>query len=519
MKSTLLISLLILFYISNLFSQIDSVKTEVIIENLGKNVNSKYDELNPIISPDGKTLYFVRYNHPDNKIRDYLDKDNQAIWFSELGKDTTWGEAQIMKKPFNEEQYNGIISVTPDGNTILIRGAYKDGVLKGDGYSFAHKGRKRWNKPEMLKIKKLKSMDVGANNSASLSNDGQTLILSFSEEHFGMNNDLYVTFMQKDKTWSKPKSLGDIINTPNNEASPFLASDGTTLYFGSDRDGGKGGMDIYMTRRLDDSWEKWSEPVNLGEGINTNANEAYYSLDAAGKYAYMVLFKEDIGESDIVKIELKKEVQPDPVVLVYGTVYNKKTNETLEAEITYEVLSDSSGIGGVARTNPDDGSYKIILPRGKLYGFTATATGFMSASESVDATEITEYTEIQKDLYLTPIEVGQVVRLQNIFFDYDKATLRPASFPELNRVVEFLTNNPNMTIEVAGHTDNVGADEYNLRLSDDRANSVRTYLISKGIVQSRIKAKGYGETKPIADNETDEGRQLNRRVEFTILTK
>ncbi|HBF88455.1 MAG TPA: flagellar motor protein MotB [Bacteroidales bacterium] len=516
MKSLFLFSLILLALNSLLFSQTDSLKTTVIIENLGPKVNSEYDELNPIISPDGKMLYFVRQNHPKNT---FGVEGSQDIWVSTLGKDSAWMEAVKMGKPFNIEQYNGIINVTPDGNTVLIRGAYKEGVYKGLGYSFAHKGKKKWKNPEMLNIKKLKSMDLGANNSAFLSNDGQTLLLSFSEEHFGEQNDLYVSFMQKDKSWSKPKNIGTVVNTEKNEAAPFLAADGVTLYFGSDREGGRGGLDIYMTRRLDDTWEKWSEPVNLGEGINTSANEAYYSLDAAGKFAYMVLYKEAVGESDIVKIKLKEEIQPDPVVMVYGNVYNKKTNEPLEADLTYEVLSDTSGIGGVARTNPDDGGYKIILPRGKVYGFTATAQGFMSASENVDATQITEYTEIKKDLYLVPFEVGQTVRLQNIFFDHNKATLRPESFPELDRVKVLLTENPKMTIEVAGHTDNVGSDDYNLRLSDERANAVRDYLLQTGIESNRINAKGYGETKHIAENETEEGKQLNRRVEFTILTK
>jgi outer membrane protein OmpA-like peptidoglycan-associated protein len=515
----LLLPLLILFSISFSIAQKKDT-TIVIIENLGANINSEYDELNPIIAPDGKTLYYVRQNHPLNKIRDYKDVENQAIWFSTLGVDTIWQKAEFMKKPFNLVRYNGIISITPDGNTILIRGAYKDGVPKGNGYSFVVRKKKGWSKPNMLKIKKLKSMDAGINNSAFLSNDGQTLLLSITDETNGVNNDLFVSFMKEDKTWTKPKSLGPTVNTEEvNDASPFLASDGVTLYYGSNREGGKGGMDIYMTKRLDDTWEKWSEPVNMGDGINTSANEAYYSLDAEGKFAYMVTRKDSAMKSDIVKIELKKEFRPDPVVLVYGNVYNKKTLEPLEANLTYEVLSDSTQTGGQATTNPDDGAYKIIVKIDQLYGIIAKASGYMSASESVDTKGITEYTEIRRDLYLVPFEVGQTVRLQNIFFDHDKATLRPESFPELLRVVKFLNENAKITIEVSGHTDNVGSDEYNLKLSDDRAKSVKLYLESQGIATNRIQSKGYGETKHIAGNETEEDRQLNRRVEFTILTK
>ena len=429
MKHFLLVSYLFLISISYSFSQ-KKDSTIVIIENLGDNINSQYEELSPIIAPDGKTLYYVRQSHPENKIREFKDVENQAIWFSALGADTTWQKAEFMKKPFNLDRYNGVVSITPDGNTILIRGAYKEGAYKGNGYSFVIRKKKGWAKPNMIKIKKYKAMDFGVNNSACLSNDGQTLLLSFTEENAGVNNDLYVSFMKEDKTWTKPKPLGPIVNVEErNEASPFLASDGVTLYFGSNRDGGKGEMDIYMTKRLDDSWEKWSEPVNMGEGINTSANEAYYSLDAEGKYAYMVMRKDSVTGSDIVKIELKQEFRPDPVVLVYGNVYNKKTLEPLDASLTYEVLSDSTQTGGVANTNPDDGAYKIIVKIDQLYGITAKASGYMSASESVDTKGITEYTEIRRDLYLVPFEVGQTVRLQNIFFDHDKATLRSESFP------------------------------------------------------------------------------------------
>lgn len=486
------------------------------MENLGENVNSKCSEINPIISPDGKVLYFVRCNHPLNT---FGEQGSQDIWFSNLGESNKWSMAAKMSLPFNIEQYNGIINITPDGNSVLIRGAFTKGKLSGNGYSFSYKTTTGWSLPEKIKIKNYTLMDVGLTNSACLSNDGKTLLISFSEKYQSMENDLYVSFLIEQDKWSKPLNLGKKINTDSTEASPFLASDGVTLYFASNRKGGFGSSDIYITKRLDDSWTNWSEPVNLGNSINSEGGEIYYSLDAAGKYAYIVSDKNSIGERDIVKILLGEEQKPDPVVLVYGNVYNKKTNEPIEAAITYEKLGEKSEVAGLARSNPETGEYKIILPYGQLYGFSADKKGFMSVSDNIDLRAIEGYTEIKRDLYLVPIEIGQTVRLQNIFFDFAKADLRPESFPELDRVLKLLNENPNMKIEISGHTDSDGSDELNRKLSDNRAISVMNYITSKNISTNRITAKGYGETKPIAENDTDENKQLNRRVEFTVLEK
>ncbi|HXH17555.1 MAG TPA: OmpA family protein, partial [Chitinophagales bacterium] len=213
------------------------------------------------------------------------------------------------------------------------------------------------------------------------------------------------------------------------------------------------------------------------------------------------------------------EIRPNPVMLVYGTVFNKKTLKPIgNADVEYETLPGGEE-AGIARSEPDNGSYKIVLPYGKLYGILAKADGYISVSDNLDLTQVAEYQEIQKDLYLAPIEVGEIVRLNNIFFDYDKATLRPESFPELDRVVAFLRENQKVEIELSGHTDHRGSDNYNLVLSQNRAKAVVDYIIRHGIDASRLIAKGYGETKPVASNDTEEGMQLNRRVEFEILKK
>jgi outer membrane protein OmpA-like peptidoglycan-associated protein len=224
------------------------------------------------------------------------------------------------------------------------------------------------------------------------------------------------------------------------------------------------------------------------------------------------------GESDIVRVKLLEIEKPDPVVLVSGNVFNAKTKEPLSASLIYETLQDGNQAGnGVS--NADDGAFKIVLPYDKNYLIRATADHFFAQSENLNLDSLVKagYKEIHKDLYLMPIEIGQVVRLNNVFFDFDKWDLRPESFVELNRVVQLLQENPAIEIEMSAHTDSYGSDEYNFTLSDNRAKSVREYILSQGIDPKRIVSHGYGEAMPVAANDTPENRQLNRRVEFKIL--
>ncbi len=542
------------------------------LENLGNTINSPYDELGPIISADGKTLYFVVDGHPSNT---FGDKDSQDIWFSQQQADGTWTKAQRMAEPLNLDQYNSVESVTPDGNTLIIRGAYKNGRYKGPGFSASQRGNNGWTFPRQLEIENFQEMNKGIFTNANLSNDGRTLMLAFSGTKKSEANDLYVSFKKDDGKWTRPQSLGTYINTPGSEDTPFLASDGVTLYFTSDRPGGLGSHDIYMTKRLDETWQNWSTPKNLGAPINTPDWDTYYSIDATGEQAYLVSGKNSLGGTDIVKVKLKEEFRPEPVVLVAGKVFNAKTKQPLAASIAYENLASGKELG-TANSDPASGDYKIVLPFGMNYGFRAVADGFISVSDNIDLSQInaaavadnmvTDTTIrnvvvlggvqtappvdaqgnvaenqpkttgstlatvtqqatlrvgkfINRDLYLVPIEVGQIVRLNNVFFDFDRTELRPESSSELDRVAEFLNENPNVEIEIDGHTDAMGVEEYNLKLSAGRISSVEGYLVSKGISDNRIVVKSFGESAPIADNETEEGRQQNRRVEFKILKK
>jgi outer membrane protein OmpA-like peptidoglycan-associated protein len=493
--------------------------TIIKIENLGHNINSELAELRPTISADGNLLFFICENHPYNTKYNSI-RNSQDIWYSERDSSGNWSEAIHMDHPLNSYFYNAVFWISPDNNRILIRNAFIDGDYAGNGVSISHRLKNgKWSKPQALLIKNYQKYDQGRQYGASMAQDGKTLLLYMSPQKGSYDNDIFVCFLEKNGLWTEPKSLGKKINFPKyNEMTPYLAADGITLYFSSNRPGGVGDNDIWMSKRLDSTWQKWSDPVNLGTPINTEDWDAFFTMDAGGEYAYMSSALNGFGESDIVKIKLLEKEKPDPVVLVSGNVYNKKTQKPLSASLLYETLPDGVEAGN-GISSPEDGSFKMVLPYDKNYVIRATADKFFAQSENLNLDSLVKagYKEIHKDLYLVPIEVGQVVRLNNVFFDFDKWDLRGESFLELNRVVKLLEENPSIVIEMSAHTDSYGSDEYNIKLSGNRARSVMEYILSKGIDTSRISSKGYGETKPVAPNDTPENRQLNRRVEFTIV--
>lgn len=480
--------------------------------NLGPGVNSEYDEIGPIIAPDGQTLYFSVNYHPENSGG---TADADEIWYSTAGERGKWGKRRRIGPPLNNEQANWVISVTPDNNSLLVANLYNaDGSPGGAGISLSRRTANGWSVPRQVVIHNF------VNNSAwqqfGLSSDRKVLLLSVTGAPTEGDHDLYVSFLQEDGSWSRPKNLGPTINTIGAEASPFLAADGVTLYYSTNGLPGYGQSDVYVSRRLDDSWTKWSSPQNLGPAINTPGNESYFTVPASGTYAYMNSSHKSLGKSDIFRLALPEALRPRPVVLVHGIVRNSKSKTPLGAEITYRDLATDAEIG-VASSDPTTGAYKIVLPAEKVYSFMAGLEGYYAVSDNLDVTGLKSYREIKRDLMLTPIEVGATIRLNNIFFDFAKSELRSESFPELKRAAEFLSENPNVIIEVSGHTDNVGADADNLALSKARAMAVLDYLRSQGIDAARLTSKGYGESKPLATNATDDGRQMNRRVEFTIV--
>lgn len=497
----------------------DIIKSNMVAKKMGTEVNSPYMEIGPLISPDGKTLYFSRRGDPDDVGG---KRDEEDIWFSTWNESSKkWNQAVNMGDPLNNMYPNFINSISPDGNTILLGNIYlSDGKME-QGVSLSKKTPTGWGRPEPLIIE-----DEGKNKSSMvsyyMSNSEKILMISNNRkgDSKGMN-DIYVSFLLEGTNWTKPLNLGTTINTSQIEDAPFLASDERTLYFTSTGLNGYGGSDIYMSRRLDDTWQKWSTPENLGPAVNTSNDESFFSLSASGREIYFTSQNpEDDYDVDMYVIELPKILAPSPVMLVHGKVYNSKTKEPIEGvSITFENLKTHKEVG-MARSNYDSAAYQIVLPSGEHYGYLAQKDGFISISENIDLTAMKEYKEFEKDLYLTPIEIGEVVVINNIFFDFDKSNLKKESYSELDRLIKILKTNNSIKIELAGYTDSIGTKAYNDKLSYKRAQAVYTYLTSKeGINEARIVLKYYGESSPIATNKTSKGREKNRRVEFKIISK
>lgn len=483
-------------------------------ERLSEKINSEFSEMRPLISPDGKTLYFSRRNHPDNIGG---SKDYEDIWFSEM--DTVNGEwmaAQNIGSVLNNDGPNFISSITPDGNTlvVLLGNEYKPNGKMAAGVSISTRTADGWSKPQNLEIPNNYNLSEKAN--FYMANNRKAIIMAVERDDSYGDRDLYVSFLEEGNKWTEPMNLGSTVNTASEESAPFLAADDETLYFSSSGFSGYGGSDIYVTRRLDDTWQNWSEPENLGPDINSENDDEFFNIPASGEYAY---YSREITEEnmDIYRIELPVFYRPAPVVTVKGKVYNSKTNEPIEAKIFYERLPDGEEIG-IARSEAKTGNYEIVLPSGEKYGYLAEAEGFLSISANIDLTEQKEYKEVSQDLYLVPIEKDQTIVMNNVFFDFDKAVLRSESFPELKRIVTFMEKNSSVQIEISGHTDSFGNDAYNQKLSERRAKAVYNYFVENGIKASRMKAVGYGEARPVVSNDLNvAGQQQNRRVEFEIL--
>jgi len=482
----------------------------LIKENLGPQVNSAWDDLSPIISADGRTILFGIENSPENTGG---KEDGEDIWITTSVDGKTWTKKTNMGSPVNDASVNNLAAISADNNMLLF--------CKAEGFQVRKRTQDGWSEPEFLNVK---FINESTHMEGNLSADGKAIVFTskLKQDLFykaaGDERDIYVITQDNNGLWSDPINLGKQINTDGDEISPFLAADGRTLYFGTNAKPGYGGYDIFMSKRIGSGWTNWAEPVNLGPEINGAGFDAYYTIPASADYAYMVSNINSYGKADIVRLKLPDMIKPEPVVMLLGRTLNAKTKNPVSAEILFEDLVAHKEVGE-AISDPKSGSYRITLPNGKNYGIRAVAKGFLSVNENLELMSITQYAEIQKDLFLVPIEVGETMQLNNVFFEQGKPILKSQSFPELDRLVQIMEENPSIKIELGGHTDNVGNKEALMKLSQDRVLAVKTYLEKNGIKKDRVDGKGYGSTQPIAPNTTEADRQRNRRVEFKITKK
>lgn len=753
-------------------------------ENLGRLVNSKYSERLPIISPDGSTLYFTRKYHPEN----IGEENKDDIWVAQNTYDDAWERVQNIGEPLNNDLHNFVIAVSPDNSRLYVASAYKRG--EKDGVAFAKRRGNSWSKPVTLNIKNMYNKSRFAGYHVSM--NGNILLMAVERDDTKGDRDLYVSFRKGENEWSEPKNLGSIVNSVGMESSVFLAADNRTIYFSSNGFAGYGGLDMYMSRRLDDSWENWSEPKNLGRDINTPGNDYNYTIPASGDYAYFSSDYMSNGQSDLFRIRLPKEARPDPVMLIDNDIVEDFEEEldgdivvvnddpTLQKEVdnlkerlkrlneeltqieerkreptdrvetprerpstydkpTYEKPKKTTTTTTTAKVDPElerlkdkynrhlDDDYEKeeedVKPKTDRHSGVAShepkkriptppKTGTSSkiddenealkrklrilngeelpdeekpvveipetpetpetpeppkekkkpivVEEDVDIEALKEEirqslkeelrsdvkselkrdmiddvredledemridleddlkqkveddlkatleddvkedlkkklqsdveddlrneladevrAEVEKELrdelaeevkrelrnemeyrikkemetqirreleakiraqleeeyaeklknieeppieeeevVIVPLKVGEIIPMNNIFFDANETTLKEASYDELNKVLAFLKQHPNLVVEIGGHTNSWCSHEFANQLSDGRAKEVRKFLIDKGISQTRIQSHGYGKTKPIADNKTVDGRKKNQRVEMKIV--
>lgn len=503
------------------------VNSAVDAEKLSTNVNSDYVEHSPIISPDGKKLYFSRQFHPDNVGG---VNDAEDIWVSELDEETgEWLPARNVGPPLNTKGPNFISSISMvDGKEVLILGnRYGKKGRMYTGVSMATKEGDSFSDPVSIEIEN--EYNYSPNADFFLAPGGKAMIMSAERDDTYGARDLYVSFKKNDGTWTEPKNLGDDINTLGEDESPFMADDGKTLYFSSDGYTGYGGADIYVSFKLDDTWKRWSEPENLGPGINKEGNDEYFSIPSTGQNLYFT--RGEKGEdTDIFSFKVEDlfvdQVSPlvssvehlmdsEVIVTVSGTVLDAKTEKPVDgATVLIERLPDGLDIGHAA--TDATGTFKFTVQGGWQYGLVGEAEGYISETERLDFVELKKSDSVEKFIRIFPIQKGETIELKNIFFDFNKWDLKTASYPELNRVLDYLKDGTIDKILISGHTDSVGDPNYNMNLSGKRAKSVMDYFIKNGISRDRLSFKAFGESQPKVPNDTPENRQKNRRVEFQI---
>ena len=483
---------------------------EVYKENLGKSINSRHHEFAPVISSDGKLLFYTRgYVNVLGQ-----NKYDQDVFVSSINSAGEWEKSFNIGFPINDKEKNAVLSVTGDGKDILLLNTYKPHKQRV-GISMTHKTPKGWSYPEDVKIERFENHSVYAD--FALSQDGSVLILSIQSAFTYGKNDLYVSFKKKNNVWSQPINLGKSINTSEDELTPFIAADNKTLYFSTKGFPGYGDNDIFKSHRLDDTWQLWSEPENLGPAINTPNWDGYFTLPASGDFAYICSINASKKE-DIYKLELPKTAKPEPVAIISGNVFTTTDKTPVACMLTMNPQNDKLK-AEVKNYDPATGMFSFVVPVKEIYDFVPYLKGYLAINETVDLSKEISYREIRKDFYLMPLEVGNKGVLNSFTFEQGESHLQAPALKDLDRIAQAMNDFPSLEILFEGHTDNQGDFQLNLKLSEERVDEVKNYLISKGIAQERITTKGWGQTRPIASNATDERRKLNRRVEFTITKK
>jgi len=470
-------------------------------ENMGSRINSIHSELAPVISADGKKLFFTRDNHPDNI---GIDK-KQDVWMSILEEDGRFSEANNLYEPVNNKSNNFAFSTNSDGTMLLMGKSLKFKDLSA--LSYVRYENKEWS--ELKKFEFIETNNKSNFVNFSLSQSMNTMFISMEREDSYGGLDLYYTTLT-DSGWTEIKNLGPTVNTAADEETPYISNDNKTLYFSTNGWPGYGSMDLFVTKS-EDSFKTWSRPSNLGSDVNTEGWEAYFTISSQNDYAYFVSSQNSIGKEDIFRIELPKEAQPEVTVIVKGIVTNELNKSPIGSKLEFRDLT-TNRIIGVTYSESKNGNYQIVLPKSSGYGVNTVADGFYSISKTIDFNN-SESNITVLDLSMKPIKTGETYKLSNIFFEFGKSELNEKSNSELQRLINFLKFNQDTEIKILGYTDEIGSELNNMKLSEERAKSVFDYLVNNGINRNRLTYEGKGELKSKNNGILEE----SRKVEFKII--
>ena len=511
------------------------------IDNVGGDINSQYPDYSPVITADESEMIFTsrRPETTGGGLDPFMNEPFEDMYIADR-INNKWGKARNMGTTVNTEGHDSNCGLSADGQKFLI---YKD-VNHGDVFESVLTGTV-WSTPERLN----KNINTdGHESSSSYTPDGNTIYFVSDKEGGLGGRDIYTSTKTLKGKWGEAVNLGSIINTSEDEEGIFVHPDGKTIYFSSKGHQTMGGYDVFKSV-FNDSLKSWSKPENIGYPINTTDEDVFFSVSASGKHAYYSSVRADgFGEKDIYRVTffgpvksvilntednliashnepVKEKVKPARIdikeaqlTLLKGVILDDKTNKPLEA--TIEIIdNERNEVIASFTSNSVTGRYLVSMPAGKNYGISVKKENYLFHSENFDLASTAEYQEVQKDIKLKNIAVGQSIVLKNIFFDFNKSTLRKESENEIAQLTKLLTDIPTMKIEISGHTDSYGSDTYNKTLSHQRAKAVYDRLLQNGIKSDRLTFMGYGEEKPIDTNETDAGRQMNRRTEFKVTAK
>ncbi len=469
--------------------------------NLGDSINSVNAEYYPSFTIDDSIFVFTRRG----------EGIREDFMMSRLNKNG-YSQAELIGGTLNEEPSKGAMNISQDGEWLIFAGNFPG---KGDGdfdLYISYNTPTGWSEP----------MNMGYNintefweSSPSLSPDKNALYFSSNRPGGYGGRDLYVSYRQPNGKWSPAQNMGPLINTKGDELAPFIHADNQTLYYTSNGLIGYGGTDIYVTRKTPTG--EWAPPENLGYPINTIENEGSLFVASDGITAYYASDRADTrGELDLYKFQLRNDIRPVKTLYVQGIITDAVNKKGIPCSVE---LTDDSTRQLITKVQTDEtGFYFITLPVGKNYTFTVNRKGYLFYSDLFELKSKQADSTYTKDISLQPVTINASVTLKNIQFELNSYQLQPVSIIELDKLLQLMNDNPTIKILISGHTDNIGNDADNLKLSASRAKAVTDYLISKGIDAKRLSWKGFGELKPVADNATEEGRAKNRRTEFTVVS-